>query len=129
MKTNRRLLLVLVMVLAFCFVKSLSVQSQTRKLTAAEAKDYVGKRAMVCGQVVTTRYADRSKGQPTFLNLDKPYPNEIFTVLIWGEDRQKFGEPETKYRDKQVCATGLIKSYRGTPEIQASEPSQIEIQK
>ena len=124
MKAPRFLLL-----LAFSFVAAFSVHAQTRKITAAEAKDHVGERATVCGQVVSTRYADRSKGQPTFLNLDKPYPNEIFTILIWGEDRPKFGEPETKYRGARVCATGLIKSYRGTPEIEATEPNQIELQK
>jgi hypothetical protein len=46
-----------------------------KKLTAAEAKDHVGETATVCGSVVSTRYASSTKGQPTFLNLDKPYPN------------------------------------------------------
>jgi hypothetical protein len=113
---------------ALCFFANFPVYSQTKKLTAAEAKDHVGERAMVCGQVVSTRYADKSKGQPTFLNLDKPYPNDIFTILIWGSNRSKFGEPEKTYQDKPVCATGVIRSYRGTPEIEASEASQIEIQ-
>jgi DNA/RNA endonuclease YhcR with UshA esterase domain len=63
------------------------------------------------------------------LNLDEPYPSQIFTIVIWGSERAKFGEPETKYRDRRVCAKGVIKSYRGTPEIEASEPSEIEIQK
>lgn len=64
------------------------------------------------------------------MNLDRPYPNEIFTIVIRGNGRAKFGEPDTKYRDRQVCASGLIKkTYRGVPEIEASDPSQIEIQK
>lgn len=115
--------------LAVCIVTVLPIHAQTKKLTTAEAKDHVSERAIVCGQVVSARYADRSKGQPTFLNLDKPYPNEIFTILIWGENRPKFGEPETKYRDKRVCATGIIRSYRGTPEIEAGDPTEIEIEK
>jgi len=44
-----------------------------QKLTAAEAKDHVGETATICGNVVSSRYADSTKGQPTFLNLDKPY--------------------------------------------------------
>ena len=44
-----------------------------KKLTAAEAKDHVGETATICGNVVSSRYADSTKGQPTFLNLDKPY--------------------------------------------------------
>jgi hypothetical protein len=47
---------------------------QVKKLTAAEAKDHIGERATVCGRVASTRYAVTSRGKPTFLNLDKPYP-------------------------------------------------------
>lgn len=118
--------------LAFALLLSLfavlPIQSQTKRITAAEAKDHIGEGATVCGRVASTRYADRTKGQPTFLNLDAAYPNQIFTIVIWGSDRSKFGEPETKYRDKRVCATGMIKSYRGTPEIEAHDPSDIEVQ-
>jgi len=106
-----------------------TLQAQTSKITASQAKDHVGQRATVCGTVASTRYAEKSKGQPTFLNLDEPYPKQIFTVLIWGSDRSKFGAPESKYRDTRLCATGLIKLYRGAPEIEASDPTQIEVQK
>ena len=27
-------------------------------------------------------------------DFGRPYPNEVFTALIWGSERQKFGEPE-----------------------------------
>jgi hypothetical protein len=36
-----------------------------------------------------------------FLNLDQPYPREVFTVLIWGSDRAKFGTPEVDNRDAE----------------------------
>jgi DNA/RNA endonuclease YhcR with UshA esterase domain len=52
-------------------------------------------------------------------------PKEDFTILIWGSARSKFGAPETKYKDAKVCVTGKITSYRGKPEIIATEPSQI----
>jgi micrococcal nuclease len=81
--------------------------------------------ATVCGKVVSTHYAASSRSRPTFLNLDEPYPRQIFTIVIWGSDRPKFGEPEAKYRDKSVCVTGKIKEYRGVPEVVASEPAQI----
>jgi hypothetical protein len=124
MRISRFLLLVV-----FFSVTSIPAHAQTKKITAAEAKDHIGERATVCGDVVSARYADRSKGQPTFLNLDEPYPRQIFTIVIWGSDRPKFGEPDKNYRDKRVCVTGTIASYRGTPEMTASDPTQIEIQK
>lgn len=110
-------------------VISLSASAQTKTITAADAKNHIGESATVCGKVVSSRYADRSKGEPTFLNLDEPYPKQIFTIVIWGDDRSKFGEPENKYTDKRICATGKITSYRGSPEVVATDPKEIEIQK
>jgi hypothetical protein len=97
-------------------------------ISAPEAKKHVGEKATVCGEVVGTHYAARSRGNPTFINLDKPYPNQIFTVLIWGSDRPKFGDPEEAYRSKRICATGKISDYKGVPEIVAYEPSQIKVE-
>jgi DNA/RNA endonuclease YhcR with UshA esterase domain len=108
---------------------SLSVPAQTKTIAAAEAKNHIGESATVCGKVVSSRYADRSKGAPTFLNLDEPFPKQIFTIVVWGDNRPKFGEPENKYTDKRICVTGKITSYRGSPEIVATDPKDIEIQK
>jgi len=103
------------------------VQAQ-KKLTASEAKEHFGENATVCGEIVSTRYAESSKGQPTFLNLDKPYPNQIFTVVIWGSNRSKFKTPEEDYKDKKICVTGKITAYDGLPEIIADDPKQIHIE-
>jgi len=97
-------------------------------ISAAEAKNHVGERGTVCGEVASTHYAARSRGNPTFINLDRPYPDQIFTILIWGSDRPKFGDPEEMYRNKRVCATGKITDYKGVPEIVAYDPSQIKVQ-
>jgi hypothetical protein len=115
--------------LILCFVVTLPVHAQAKKITAAEAKNHVGEKSTVCGRVVGTHFASGSKGQPTFLNLDEPFPKEIFRILIWGSDRPKFGRPEETYRDKEVCVTGIITSYRGVAEIVASEPGQIQVRK
>jgi hypothetical protein len=96
-------------------------------ISAAEAKNHIGERATVCGQVASTHYAARSRRNPTFINLDKPYPNEVFILLIWGNDRSKFGDPESIYRSKQICVTGKISDYKGIPEIVAYETNQITI--
>jgi len=97
-------------------------------ISAAEAKSHVGERATVCGEVASTHYASRTRGNPTFINLDKPYPNQIFTVLIWGTDRPKFGDPEELYRNKHICIIGKISDYKGVPEVVAYEPPQIKVQ-
>ena len=99
-----------------------------KKLTAAEAKEHFGEAATVCGEAVSARYAASSKGHPTFLNLDKPYPKQIFTVVIWGENRGKFGRPEDDYQGKQICVSGKITAYAGLPEMVVSDPKQITVE-
>ncbi len=99
------------------------------KISPAEAKNHIGEEATVCGNVASTRYASSTRGQPTFLNLEKPYPNQIFTVVIWGRNRAKFGNPEIEYRAKRICVTGKIEDYRGVPEIEAKAPGQITVEK
>jgi hypothetical protein len=108
---------------------SAGLLGQTKKLTTVEAKDHIGEQATVCGKVTSTRYAATTRGKPTFINLDKPYPNPVFTVLIWGDNRGKFGNPEEKYGDKQVCVTGKITEYKKAPEMVVSEPQNIDVQK
>lgn len=108
---------------------STSVSAQDKlTLTAAQAKEHFGQNATVCGKVVSTSYADSSKGRPTFLNLDKQYPHQIFTVVIWGENRTKFAKPEEDYKGKRICVSGKITAHAGKPEIVVSDPKQIKVE-
>jgi micrococcal nuclease len=124
MATLKRLALMAALIGA---ILSTSVSGQD-KLTAAQAKQHFGQTETVCGEVVSTSYADSSKGRPTFLNLDQQYPNQIFTVVIWGENRTKFGKPEEDYKGKRICVSGKITAYAGKPEIVASDPKQIKVE-
>ena len=83
-------------------------------ITAADAKNHVGEQETVCGLVVSKHVASRTKGAPTFVNLDKPYPNQLFTVLVWENDKGAVGSlPDTG----QLCVTGSIVLYHGGAEI------------
>ena len=94
-------------------------------LSTSEASSYMGEQATVCGVVYGGYYAKSSKGQPTFINLDGAYPNQKFTIVIWGDNRYKFKSPERRYNNKKICATGIIESYRGIPQVVVSDKSQI----
>ena len=114
-----------VAIAVFTYALATAVLAQNR-ITASDAANYIGKTATVCGQVASVTYAVRSKGHPTFINLDRPYPNQIFTVLIWGNDRGKFSiPPENDYKGKKICVTGTITIFRGVTEIVVRNPSQI----
>jgi len=87
----------------FSLLLAFSTAAQTNKITAAEAKDHVGEIRTVCGKVVSTHYASGSKGQPTFLNLDEPYPKEVFTILIWATIARNSERPKRNIRMRR-CA-------------------------
>ncbi|MCS7157101.1 MAG: DNA-binding protein [Blastocatellia bacterium] len=110
------------------FISIYGQQSSPPVIEAKMAKEYIGKEATVCGTVVSARYAAVSRGSPTFLNFERPYPDQVFTVVIWGSDRAKFGKPEVEYKGKRVCVTGKIESYRGVPQIVLKDPQQIRVQ-
>jgi hypothetical protein len=100
--------------------------AQQEYVNPIDAHKYIGMKKTVCGTVASATYAVRTKGRPTFLNLDQPYPKQIFTVVIWGSDRSKFENPlESFFKGKRICVTGVIKSHRGKPEIIVRSPEQI----
>ena len=96
---------------------------QAQTLTAAQAKAHEGENATVCGVVASEHTATSSRGEPTFINLDSAYPNQVFTILVWGDDRQNVGE--LPHIGSRVCATGLIKDFRGVPEIVVRSSRQL----
>jgi hypothetical protein len=85
-----------------------------QEIPAAEAGKHVGESATVCGVIASEHTATSSKRTPTFINLDRPYPNQVFTLLIWRDDREHVGKvPESG----RICGVGTITEYRGSPEI------------
>jgi hypothetical protein len=96
---------------------------QAQNLNTAQAKAHEGETGTVCGKVAGERTATSSRGEPTFINLDAAYPNQVFTILVWGDDRKNVGElPQVGAR---VCASGKIEDYRGVPEIVVRTKGQL----
>jgi hypothetical protein len=94
-------------------------------LSPEDAASHIGETATVCGVVASGEYEPNEQSQPTLLDLGTPYPNAIFTAVIYGMDRAKFGTPETALLGKRICVEGPITYYRGKPEIVLTEPSQL----
>jgi len=102
--------------------------TQHGTISASQAKNHVGETQTVCGVVASTRYASTSRGEPTFLNLDQPYPNQVFTIVIWGSARSAFpAPPEEAYRNRHVCVSSLIDVYHGVPQVVVGTPTAIQV--
>jgi hypothetical protein len=101
------------------------VAAHAASLSPEEAANHVGETATVCGPVVSASYLPQAPQSPTFLDLGKQFPNQIFSVIIFGSDRPKFGTPETSMRDKSICVTGTIFLYQGKPKIILHDQTQL----
>ena len=101
--------------------------AEAAELAADQAAKHVGETATVCGTVASAYHAARVQGEPTFLDFDKPHPNEIFVAVIWGNDRAAFDSPEKRLRGKRVCVTGVVRLHRNRPEIILTRPDQLSI--
>ena len=96
-------------------------------LNPEEAATHIGENATVCGLVASATYAAQVMAAPTFLDLGKPYPNQVFSAVILGSDRTKFGAPEISLQEKQVCVTGEIFLFQGKPEIIMRDTKQLSV--
>lgn len=106
-----------------------SIPEPDIRIEAAEASDYIGRAAEVCGEVASADHLPRVGGEPTFLNLSCAYPDQSFTAVIWGDNRAKWRQPpEQRYANREICVGGKIEMYEGTPQIIVEDPDQIEIQ-
>jgi hypothetical protein len=86
-----------------------------------QAGSHPGEQACVAGRVLKVF---TSRSGTTFLDFCGDYRNCPFTSVIFGSDRQKFGNLET-LTGHQIEIRGTIKQYNGRPEIVISDPGQI----
>jgi endonuclease G len=70
-----------------------------------------GEKKEICGTVVSTHL---SKNKHTFLNLDKSFPNQIFSLTIWNSNLHNFSyQPHIELKNKKVCVRGKITDNKG----------------
>ncbi|MBS1927216.1 MAG: DNA/RNA non-specific endonuclease [Chitinophagaceae bacterium] len=92
-----------------------------------QAKFYQGKNETVtiCGTVVSTKKS--AKGN-VFLNLDRKFPNQVFTVTIFKDKISNFSyQPHVVLDGKRICVTGKVVNSNGTPGINVENEKEITI--
>jgi hypothetical protein len=93
-------------------------------IISTKAGQAVGRQATVAISRVEASYQPSVRGQPTFLN-DAPYPNQVFTAVIWGSDRRQFQPALESWQGKSLCVTGPVELFQQRPQIVVSSPSQL----
>lgn len=94
-----------------------------------QAKLYSGKNEniTVCGTVVSTK---RSAKGNVFLNLDKAFPNQIFTVSIFKNNLVNFSySPDEELLGQVICVEGKVSDFNGTPSVTVSNEKLIRVLK
>src|SRR5215469_14175132 len=99
--------------------------TNSASVSPEDAPKHVGETTTVCGVVASAKYAANSRSHGHSQRSWTSGSRTSFTAVIFGDDRAKFGTPETSLRGKRICVTGQIRDYRGKPEIILDDRSQL----
>ena len=117
--------------LVFVFLITFSINCFSQDtITPAKAKDYMDKMVCVKGKVVSFKLASEGKST-NYINIDKPYPESVFTVVITNNHLEKLNLKIEELKDKEVYIKGTISTYKNDPKQipQIFNPISIDIKK
>jgi micrococcal nuclease len=116
-------------VTAFLFLAIVAnAQTTTPTVKPEEAQKYIGQTVTVCGKIFTARFLEQANKQPTLLNMGAAFPNQPFTVVLFGESRVNFSyKPEEFLNGKEICVTGLVQEYKGKPQMIITKEAEIKL--
>lgn len=92
------------------------------------AKQWMGQNQdiYVCGTVVGARL---SRAGNVLINLDKQFPNQVFTVFVKKEDIINFNYDLTEVlKNKVICVKGKVMNQGGTPTMYIDSQNALSIQ-
>lgn len=98
-----------------------------KHFNTVQAKRYqnTGEEITVCGTVVSTKLSRKGN---VFLNLDKKFPNQIFSVTIWKDQVVNFSYPPHEVlMGQQVCVNGIVRNFQGTPTMNVEREEQVKV--
>jgi TonB family protein len=93
-------------------------------VTPAEAAQHVGKEVIVEGtidQITTT------VNLTTHINFGGRYPNHLFTATILKASQKFFAGIKQGFEGRRAQVQGVVRLYRGKPEIMITQPSQLRL--
>lgn len=105
----------------------LPTQLKSGQINTRIAKKWIGndRKISVCGTVVGTRTSRKGN---ILLNLDKQFPNQVFTVFIRKEHIVNFPyDPEPTLINQSICTHGKVIGLSGLPAMYLQDAKALEI--
>ncbi|MBP9214563.1 MAG: hypothetical protein KBF36_08410 [Chitinophagaceae bacterium] len=113
--------------IAIALFLGMHLTMQAQNIQPADAVNHIGETVTVCGKIFGGKFFDKS--EMTLLNMGAAFPKSPLTIVIAKDDRKNFKTaPEEFYSDKNVCITGVVKEYKGKPQIFIKSEDDIKIE-
>ncbi len=113
-----------ILLLSLCI--SLISYSQ-KSIELSEVPDHIGDSVEVKGKIFGVKFLANARNTPTFINIGADYPNQLLTVVIWGNVKEKLGyDPsDKKYIGSMAKIKGKLELFKNKPQIVILDPSQL----
>lgn len=104
-------------------------QTKSNTITAEEASKLIGEEVTIRAKVASVFYAESSSGSPTFLNLDKNFPDNPIVVVIFEKELKELKINAQLYKGKTIVVKGKVGLYKeeNKPSIVIDRKDQIKI--
>jgi hypothetical protein len=111
-----------VMLLAFYLAADPTHSPTLARIGTSDTTNFYGKEMIVTGKVAQVSIRPKI----IFLNMDKPYPDSPFTLVIFPAATNQFGDLRA-LRGMSVEATGTITNYHDRAEIVLTKSNQLKV--
>jgi len=103
------------------------------------AKQHIGRVVIVTGPLLAAKQRPDVAGSPMWLDIGGIYPSRNrLNVVVWGKNWPKFKVQEAdkgywfkidyeKLGHASICIKGMVAEYKGVPQIELQDPSQVRI--
>lgn len=107
-------------------------QFTSKGISPELAGNYQGKEVLVTGKVVSSYFAENESGSPTFLNLDKPFPDNALSIIIFKNYLDTLKLNTLDLENHQIEVSGKVSQYtdefgKVRPSIEIRSMSQIKV--
>lgn len=121
----KKLIYVFLMVL---YSAALHAQQET-DITAAQAKNYVGRNVMLCDRIKDGHLDNISKDEPTIVYAGDTYETRTLALVFTRQVLKTFSyDPQKKMENHKFCVHGKVAMYKGKPAIYVKSEDQLNVQ-